>query len=84
MFNDTSRTTNTIGEVGIISQVIVGVTIFVFNVKFAKETNDSQNTFYDNLNYINQFHSCNNKVNSKDHNIACINFFISYILVKVL
>jgi hypothetical protein len=84
MFNGTSRTTNTIGEVGMISQVIVRITILIFNVKVAKETNDSQNTSYDNLNYRNQFHNCNIKVNSKDHNIVCIIFFIYCILVKVL
>lgn len=84
MFNDTSRATNTIGEVGLISQVNVRVTILIVNVKVAKETNDSQNTSYGNLNYKNQFHSCKIKVNSKDHNIACIIFFIYYILVKVL
>ncbi len=84
MFNDISRTTNTIGEVEMISWVIVRVIVLIFNVKVAKETNDSQHTSYDNLNYKNQFHSCNIKVNSKDHNIACINFFIYYIPVKVL
>jgi hypothetical protein len=52
MFNDTSRTTNTIGEFEMIFQVIVRIILLVFNVKDAKETNDSQNTSYDNLNYI--------------------------------
>jgi len=84
MFNDTSITTNIIGKVEMISQVIVRVMVLVFNVKVAKEANDSQNTSYDNSNYKNQFHSCNIKVNSKDHNIACINFFIYYILVTIL